>query len=105
MIDAVQAGAHLIFLLIRQVNLSIKNIQYVIHDHKIERRFYMAYPSKYNGVVNVSISILDGIITDVCFDNSRQRITYNSEEPAGFCVSDMADFMAEFLENCCTSET
>ena len=93
------------FSLIRQANLLIKNIQYVIHDHKIERCFYMAYPSKYNGVVNVSINISDGIITNVCFDNSRQRIAYDSEEPAGFCVSDMADFMAEFLENCCTSET
>lgn len=80
----------------------------------------VAYPSKYNGTVDVKISIVDGVIKRVSFDNANQCVTYDKAnvpydctvpkeyravaEEEGYCVADIMGFMAEYLESCCIAE-
>ena len=62
---------------------------------------------KYNGEVNIKLTISDGKINTVCFDNSSQKIIYDIkdyEDESEFYIEDITDFMGEYLENCCSNK-
>lgn len=62
---------------------------------------------KYNGEVNIKLTISDGKINTVCFDNSSQKIIYDIkdyENKSALYIEDITEFMKEYLENCCSNK-
>lgn len=62
---------------------------------------------KYNGEVNIKLTISDGKINTVCFDNSNQKIIYDIKDyvdKSAWYVEDLAEIIGEYLENCCANK-
>ena len=61
---------------------------------------------KYNGEVNIKLTISDGKINTVCFDNLSQKIIYDIKDydKTAWYVEDITEFIEEYLENCCSNK-
>ena len=58
----------------------------------------------YTGEVTVKISIENGKIKVVNLDNNTQTINYDVkdyDDASAWYVEDIAEFIGEYLENCC----
>lgn len=65
--------------------------------------------NKFNGEVTVKLSINNGKIRSVSFDNGKQPISYEAvqetvaEKDEAYYVEDISSMLEEYLENCCVS--
>ena len=60
-------------------------------------------PQKYNGEINVKISVSDGKICSVCINDSNRTVIHNikdCEDKPDMFVEDVAELIDEFAENC-----